>query len=157
MVLNKYLIGLLENREFISVATCDFKGRPNAAPKFLLKVQGDIIYMVDYIIGTTCENLRMNPYVSLSFLDSVTLKGYQINGKVGILEKGRLFNKLYKEMMDKEIRLTTKHIIEDIRGKGKHDSFEVVITERFVILEVKVNEVVEIGIQGKLKRTKSQL
>ena len=52
------LIKLLEKHEFISVATCDFKGRPNAVPKFLLKVEGDFIYLVDYTIGTTWKNLK---------------------------------------------------------------------------------------------------
>lgn len=40
---------LLKKREFIDVASCDFTARPNVAPKFLLKLQGDFIYLVDYI------------------------------------------------------------------------------------------------------------
>ena len=38
-MLSKELIGLMEKKEFVSVATCDFKGRPNAVPKFVLKVE----------------------------------------------------------------------------------------------------------------------
>jgi hypothetical protein len=58
-------------------------------------------------------------------------------------------------MKTKAIHLTTQHIIEEVRGEGMHESFEVVITEKFVILEFKVNEIAEIGIGGELKRKKS--
>ena len=59
-------------------------------------------------------------------------------------------------MADKEVRLTAKHIIEDVRGEGRHDNYEVVIREKFVIFEVKIDEVVEIGIRGEVKRTRTK-
>ena len=148
------LIKLLEKQEFISVATCDFKGRPNAVPKFLLKVDKDYIYLVDYTIGTTWKNLKINPRVSISFMDHTTLKGYQLNGKAVIITKGREYDNLCKEMTAKEIRLTTQHIIEDVRGESTHEIFELVITEKFVVFKVKINEIVEIGVKGELNRRK---
>ncbi len=153
-MLTNALISLLEKREFISVATCDFKGRPNAAPKFILKVSREHIYLVDYIIGTTYRNLKINHRISLSFVDQRTLQGYQLNGSVQILEKGRLFNKLRKEMDAREIRLTTKHIIEDVRGEAKHDTYEVGISDQYVVFVVAVDEIVEIGSKGDLKRSR---
>ncbi|MDD5422720.1 MAG: pyridoxamine 5'-phosphate oxidase family protein [Candidatus Omnitrophota bacterium] len=155
-MLSKELIKLLETREFISIATCDFKGRPNAAPKFLLKTDNEFMYLVDYTISTTWRNLKINPRASMSLIDPSTLKGYQLNGTVKIIEKGPKYKKMRKEMLDKEIRLTAKHIIDDVRGTSKHESFEVVITENFVIFEVRITEVVEIGIKGELKRFKSK-
>ena len=148
------LIKLLEKLEFISVATCDFEGRPNAVPKFLLKVDKDYVYMVDYTIGTTWKNLKINPRVSISFMDHTTLKGYQLNGKAEIITKGREYNKLCKEMLAKEIRLTTQHIIEDVRGESMHETFELVITEKFVVLKIKIDEIVDIGVKGELNRQK---
>jgi len=151
-MLTEDLVGLLEKREFISVATCDLKGRPNAAPKFVLKVDKERIYLVDYIIGTTYDNLKINPRVSLSFLDPRTLNGYQLNGSVRIISKGSIFEKMRREMLEKEIRLTTKHIIEDVRGESTHDAYEVTIAERYVVYIVTIDEVVEIGAKGDLKR-----
>ncbi len=84
-------IEFLKTREFVSVATADFEGNPNAAPKFLLKVEGDFIYLIDYIIGRTWENISINPKVSLSFMDPETLFGYQINGTVDIINKGKVY------------------------------------------------------------------
>lgn len=146
------LLGLLEKREFISVATCDLKGRPNAAPKFILKADHENIYLIDYTIGMTYDNLKLNPRVSMSFIDPRSLKGYQLNGKATIIEKGRLYDKMRKEMLEKEIRLTAEHIIQDIRGEARHDTFEVGLSEKYVVFKLTVYEVVEIGPRGELIR-----
>ena len=153
-MITKELVELLNKREFVSLATCDFKGRPNAAPKFLLKADEEHIYLVDYTISTTYQNLKLNPRVSISFIDPRTLMGYQLNGAVAIIEKGPIFDRMHKDMIDKEIRLTAQHLIEDVRGGQKHDVYEVEITEKVVIFEVKVDEIVEIGTKGDLKRRK---
>jgi predicted pyridoxine 5'-phosphate oxidase superfamily flavin-nucleotide-binding protein len=153
-MLSKELISLIEKREFLSVATCDFKGRPNAAPKFVLKVEIDRIYLVDYTIGTSLKNLKVNPKVSMSLVDIRTLKGYQFNGSVKIITRGKLYNKMRNEMTDKEVRLTTQRIIDEVRGQPTHETFEVLISEKFIIFEVRIDEVVEMDIYGGLKRNK---
>jgi len=146
---------LLEGREFIAVATCDKALRPNSAPKFILKVDGHTVYLVDYTIGMTWKNITANPRVSLSFMDHAILMGYQLNGTVTIIQKGRVYEKMCKEMIDKEIRLTAQHIIEEVRGKARHEQFEVGITERFIILKVSVREIVQIGHRGDITRMKT--
>ena len=155
-MLSKELIGLMEKKEFVSVATCDFKGRPNAAPKFVLKVESDRAYLVDYTIGTSWQNLKINPRISMSLIDARTLKGYQINGSVRIIKRGKLYDKMRDEMTDKEVRLTTQRIIDEVRGHPTHETFEVLISEKFVIFEVKIDEVVEMDIHGGLKRSKKE-
>ena len=142
----------LDKLEFINVATADTGGQPNAAPKFLLKVVGRAVYLVDYTIGRTWKNLRENPRVSLSYMEHETLTGYQLNGSVKIISSGAGYEKMRDEMTDKEIRLTAKHIIEDVAGKSKHEHFEVGITERFIILKVTVDEVTAIGHRGDIVR-----
>ena len=155
-MLSKELIGLMEKKEFVSVATCDFKGRPNAAPKFVLKVESDRAYLVDYTIGTSWKNLKVNPRISMSLIDERTLKGYQINGSVHIIKKGKLYDKMRDEMTNKEVRLTTQRIIDEVRGHPTHETFEVLISEKFVIFEVRIDEVVEMDIHGGLKRNKKE-
>ena len=150
----KELIDLLEKREFISVATCDFKGPPNAASKFVFKVEGRKVYLADYTMGRTWDNLNVNPVISISFLDPRTLKGYRLNGSARIIDKGPGYKKMCKEMVEKEIVLTAQHIIEDLRKETKHDNFEVMISEKIAIFEVLVDEVAEFGPEGGITRKK---
>ena len=66
-VIEKALV-FLKAREFVTVATASKGGKPNSAYKLLLKIDGGIVYFIDYSIGKTAENLRVNPEVSLSIL-----------------------------------------------------------------------------------------
>ena len=153
-MINKNVKALIESREFISVGTANLEAKPNAAPKFLLKVEGDYIYLVDYIIGSTFQNLQVNPKVSLSFLDADTLMGYQINGSVEIIESGPEYAVVLKELRDKQIDLSIKRVIEGVTKGQAHKAYEVTIPEQFVILKVKVEEIVHIQPTGTLKREK---
>lgn len=151
-MLLKQVSDLLKHREFISVATSDLGSNPNAAPKFFLKVEGHFIYLIDYSIGKTCRNLKDNPKVSLSFMDTENLIGYQINGIAQIIETGLEFERILKEMLEREISLSTKRIIEGISQGKRHSTFEVAISDKFIILKIEMKELVELGHKGELRR-----
>jgi len=144
----------LEKKEFISVATSDLNGNPNAAPKLLLKTEGNFIYLIDYSISKTWQNLKMNPRASLSFMDTNELIGYQINGSVQLIDSGEEFDKILKELVDKEIILSSKRIAEGVVSGKKHNNFELNISQRFVILKIKIEEVAEIWPKGQITREK---
>ena len=150
----KKIIELLKDREFVSVATCGLNNRPNAAPKFLLKIENNFVYLIDYTIGRTWENIQINPQVSISFADTDSLKGYQVNGSVEIINEGPDYKKIVKELHDKEVSLSSKRIVEGIYRGKKHENFEVIIPEKFIIFKVKIDDVVEICLCGDLKREK---
>jgi len=143
---------ILSKREFVHAATADFDGRPNVAPKFLLKVEDNFIYLADCVIGRTWQNIKINPRVSLSVSDRDTLTGHQINGKVEIIDKGAAYEKLLGELKRQEINLSVERIIEGIQTGTKHKDFELAFPERVIFFKVKVEEVVEIQAAGQLSR-----
>ena len=151
-MIDKSIEALIESREFISVASCDLEGNPNAAPKFLLKVEKDHIYLVDYIIGRTFQNLQINPRVSLSFIDNATLIGYQINGKAQIIDAREEYKQIVAQLEDKQIDLSIKRVIEGVTKGQAHKAYEVAIPEQFVILKIKIEEIVQIRPSGTLER-----
>lgn len=156
-MLFKKAIDFLKQREYINVGTCDFQGRPNVAPKLLLKIQDNVIYLIDYIIGKTYRtysNLKLNPRVSLAFLDIDTLTGYQINGPAEIIEEGQLYTTLLKELSTKKIELSVNRIIEGVSKEKKHRAFEVALPEKVVIFKIQATEIVEISASGNLAREK---
>ena len=146
--------GILKNTEFVYVATVDSKNRPNAAPKFLLKLEDNFLYLIDHVMGMTYKNLKINPYASIAIMDTDTLTGYQINGPVEIIEKGTEHKKILMEVMDKEVKLTAKHIIEDIRGGKTHENFIVALPERLIVFKILIDRVIEIKTSGKMQREK---
>lgn len=154
-MLTDKIADLLRKREFIYVASCDFNGRPNIAPKFFLKVEDNFIYLIDHVFGRTWENLKANPLVSLSAMDVDALLGYQINGNVQVIEKnGPEYEGILKEFKKKEISFTAKRVAEGVLRSEKHKTFEVEFPNRVAVFKVKIAEVVEIGSSGKLTREK---
>ena len=148
----KKILELLLSREFLYVATCDRDLRPNVAPKFLLEIEDNYIYLVDYIIGRTYKNLKINSKVSISIMDLESLTGYQLNGIAQVIEEGAEYKKCLKEFTEKEVGLSATRVIEGVeKGKG-HKNFEVVISENAVIFKIRIEEVIEIAPQGAVKR-----
>lgn len=148
----KKITELLQKREFVSVATADLSGRPNAAPKFLLKVEDNFIFLIDYTRGKTWENLKKNPRVSLSFMDTEELTGYQINGAVKIIDKGPAYDKIFNELLQKEIDLSCRRIIEGVVHEKGHKSFEVAIPDKVVIFKIEIEDIAEIDHRGEIRK-----
>ncbi|MCX5701061.1 MAG: pyridoxamine 5'-phosphate oxidase family protein [Candidatus Omnitrophica bacterium] len=150
--MNKKIHSLLKSREFVSVATCDFDGLPNAAPKFLLKIEDNFVFLVDYTIGKTARNLRVNPKISISFMDTDSLIGYQLNGSVKVIDSGGEYELFVRDLLQKEIDLSARRIVEGVTKEKSHKSFELSIPDTFVIFKVKIEEVVEMSSSGILRR-----
>jgi len=144
----------LNKAEFLNIATCDSSGRPNVAPKFLVKVDGSNVYLADYVFGRTFINLKANPRVSLSAINLDTLIGYQINGTVKIIVNGPEFKKLIKEMYAKQIGFSANKLIEGLHKETKYKDFEVTLPEKVCIFKIKIEEVAEVGKSGKVDRKK---
>ena len=152
--MNRKSLELLKNREFVSVASCDLERRPNAAPKFVLKVEHHFVYLVDYSVGRTSRNLAVNPRISISFMDNDTLMGYQLNGSVEIISKGQAYDALVKDIAQRELELSTQRIIEGVTKGKSHGGFELSLSEKFVIFKARVEEIIEIASSGTLKTEK---
>ena len=142
------------NAQFVDIATCDKQCRPYAAPKFLLKVEGDKIYLADYVFGKTWRNLQENPFVSLTILDYDSLIGYQFNGEVGLLIEGDDYDALKKELQIRKMKSSVERVIKSVREEKLRHNFELIFPDKTGILIVTVKEIVDIGPTGKLTRDK---
>jgi len=154
-ILNDALRRFLETKEFINIATCDFSSRPNVAPKFLITIKDDFIYLADYVLGRTLKNLELNPLVSLSVMRIESLTGYQLNGMGAVLSDGAEYKKIFREMSKKQLDLSAKRIAEGVHSERPHENFEVELPERVVVIKIKVEEVVRIGPSGELERKRT--
>ena len=142
------IIELFEKREFVSVATVTPDGRPNTAPKFFFRAKGDFIYLIDYVLGKTVTNLEENPRVSVSFMDMDSLEAYRLNGTAKLIEKGRIFEQVLKEWDKKMVKMATDRVIDAVKTGKKHGHYELEMTEKFIILKIKIENIVKIGRRG---------
>jgi predicted pyridoxine 5'-phosphate oxidase superfamily flavin-nucleotide-binding protein len=152
-IISEELRNFLLEKEFLYIATSWPDARPNVAPKFLIRVDQDFIYLADFVIGRTWENLKLNPQVSLSIINIESLTGYQLNGAAEILESGDEFEGLMKDLHKREVRFSAERIIEGMQKDRKHQVFEAAFPKRLLVLKVAVKEIVDIAPTGKLKRS----
>ena len=141
---------LLKGREFITIATADNEGLPNAAPKFLLKYETPYLYIVDYAIAKTADNLRKNPRASLSVMDLHNLEGYRLNGTTELIEQGAEHERLAAELRKSLVRLSASRVIEGLQTGKRHEHFELEMPDRFVVIKFRIREAVKIGTSGDL-------
>ncbi|MCX5711958.1 MAG: pyridoxamine 5'-phosphate oxidase family protein [Candidatus Omnitrophica bacterium] len=152
-MIDKKVQELLLSREFLYVATCDRQGRPNVAPKLLLKIENNYIFLVDYTVGRTYRNLKEIPRVSISIMDLDNLTGYQLNGNTVIIEDGPEHKKFLKEFAEKEVGLSATRIIEGVEKGKRHKNFEIGISKNAVIFKAVIEEIIEIAPQGGTRKT----
>ncbi|MBN3040784.1 MAG: pyridoxamine 5'-phosphate oxidase family protein [Candidatus Omnitrophica bacterium] len=151
-MISKKIIEFLEDNEFLAVATCGQDMQPNVSAKFLLKVIGDCIYLGDYNIDRTWSNINFNPKVSLFSMDLDTLEGYQINGKAGMLDEGKIYESLIEEFNSRKINFSTKRVIESVQKEKACKQFETIFPETVIIYRIKVEEIIALKPTGQLKR-----
>lgn len=140
---------LLEKRHFLSVATASPDGEPNVAPKFFFRAKGVFLYLVDYVVGKTIVNLKENSRVSVSFMDLETLEAYRLNGKAKLIDENqKAFKAILKEWDKKLIEMTTARILEGLRSGKRHHHYELEMGERFMVIKIKIENVIKIGRRG---------
>jgi len=144
------IASLLKKREFVSIATVDPDGQPNVVPKFFYRAKGDFIYLLDYVLGRTVINLEKNPRVSVSFMDMDSLEAYRLNGTAKMIGKGKVFNQILKEWDKKLIKMTSARVIEAVQTGKKSHHYELEMSEKFVILKIKITHVIKIGRKGEV-------
>ena len=139
---------LLGKREFVSVGTVAPDGEPNTVPKFFFRAKGDFIYLIDYVIGKTVINLEKNPRVSVSFMDMTSLEAYRLNGTAKMIREGKVFEKILKEWDKKLIKMATTRVIEGVQSGKSHGHYELEMGVKFIVLKIKIENVVKIGRRG---------
>lgn len=136
---------LLEQKEFVHLATCTPAGYPHVMPKFVVKVENSKVYLADFVIQNTYQNILNNPYVSFSTTHLDSLNRYQVNGIAEILREGEEYNSLVKEFQKRTLRFSADRIIRGIRMGQKHHFFEVSFPDDLVILKIQIKEIVSVA------------
>ncbi len=139
---------ILENREFVYLASADKNGRPNVAPKFLAKVGPKELYLVDFVAGQTWENVQKNPRAAVSFMDPETLHGYLLRGPVTTLTAGAEFEEITRIFQDKQLSLIVSRVAEGVSRAKRHKDFGIALPQKGGVIKFRIEEVIEIGAGG---------
>lgn len=150
-LISEEIRGLLEKQEFVYISTCDAE-RPNVAPKFLVKVKEDSIFIADFQNGRTALNLKKNPNVAVGFLCLDALIAYQFLGKAHEVKEKSAAGILMNILQERELKFCVERIVAGVSGKYRSENFEISFPEDVPIYKIDVEEIVTIGPGAKLIR-----
>ncbi|MFA4989538.1 MAG: pyridoxamine 5'-phosphate oxidase family protein [Candidatus Omnitrophota bacterium] len=141
------IIQFFQRQGCVIVSSIDSKGFPHSACKGIVKInkKGNIC-LLDAYRGQTLENLKSNPYVSITAFDEHKFIGYCLKGKARILCKADLDAETIRAWEDRITGRLTQRLLKNIRGevKGHPRHPEVLLPDPEHMLIVEVSEVVDL-------------
>ena len=150
------IIRLLENAEFLCIATRDAYGNPCVANKFLIQCRKNTLYISDFAKGKTWRNLKAYPKISVAIMDTENLVDYQINGRAVLLNPGPDLKEMTKAFSTKESRFSAKRLIEAVRKEKSQHTYQFPLPKHIVIWKIEVEEVVELGPRTELHKERAK-
>jgi len=145
---------VLAGKEVVFFASANKQAVPNVAPKVVVKIDGNFVYLVDFLYGRTWENLKDNPRGAVSFQDERTLNSYVMRGEVVLITAGKEFENIIQDLERKQVSIAVERVVQGIKRGIKHADVAFFLPENGVVMRMRVEEVVEITPQGKLKHEK---
>lgn len=93
----------IESSVLCWLATASREGQPNVSPKEIFTFYNEYIIVANIASPNTVRNIKSNPQVSISFIDILVQKGFQVTGKAQIIDSK---NEDYQEMEELLLTMT---------------------------------------------------
>jgi len=75
----------VEDQGVFVVGTTGGSNLTNISPRIFFKVEGDVIYWLDFFKHKSYKNYKLNPWVTIAVFNKDNLKGYQFRGTVSFI------------------------------------------------------------------------
>jgi predicted pyridoxine 5'-phosphate oxidase superfamily flavin-nucleotide-binding protein len=118
---------MIREQQVIIVGTADHTGLTNISPRSTFHVRDDEIYWFELFKHKSYYNFKQNPWVSVAIFDTKKLSGYQMKGKVSVVDdksesyriRLRIIDRLTRLNKEKTLKLTSKHDYKIIKFTPK--------------------------------------
>jgi general stress protein 26 len=133
------VIDFLHTQSFVIIASLDKSGFPHTSCKDIVEIdpEGEV-YLVDVFHGTTAENIRRNPQVSISVVDEHKYMGYCLKGRAKLVSED-ISQEIIKAWEDKITARLAKRLLRNLAGdKGhkQHPEASLPLPKHIILFEV---------------------
>ena len=101
----------------IVVSSVDENGIPNISPRTTFTIADDAIYWIELFRHKSFENFQNNNMISVASFDKQNLKGFQLKGKVTMLQDEEKKKNVSLQIIDKLTRLHKERILKQLENK----------------------------------------
>lgn len=139
--LSESLMQFLQKQGCVIVSSIDSRGFPHSSCKGIVKIdKHGKVYLLDAYRGRTFENLKKNPYASITAFDEDKFIGYCLKGKARILSKEELDPEITRAWEERIAGRLTQRLLKNIRGGTKahraHPEALLPKPEHMIVVEV---------------------
>jgi len=141
------VIDFLRAQGFVVVSSIDKNGFPHSSCKAIIRIdQAGKIFLMDVYHGTTCENIKHNPQISISAVDEHKFMGYCLKGRGEIMSDNNLNQEIIKSWEDNITSRLAKRLLRNLsedKGRGHHP--EASLPHPKHIIAIEVEEIVDLA------------
>jgi hypothetical protein len=101
----------------IVVSSVDENNMPNISPRTTFTIIDDVIYWIELFRHKSFENFQNSDWISVASFDKEKLKGFQLKGKVTILQDEEKKKNISLQIIDKLTRLHKERILKQLGNK----------------------------------------
>jgi predicted pyridoxine 5'-phosphate oxidase superfamily flavin-nucleotide-binding protein len=144
--LSDEIMHFFQNQGYVVVSTIDKGGSVHNACKGIVKInRNGSVYLLDLYKARTYENLRQNPYISITAVDEHKFMGYCLKGKALILPEEKVHSRIIKAWEDRIISRLTHRLLKNIHEEKGHPRHpEVLLPKPEYMIAMEVEEIVDL-------------
>jgi len=145
--LNKEIISFFHRQPYTIVTTIDKDGYPHNSCKGIVDIRRNgKVCLLDLYKAETYENLKGNPYISITAVDEHKFVGYSLKGKAKIIKRAGVKSRIVKLWEDKIIKRISRRLVKNIRGERGHSKHpEALLPKPEYLIEVEVSGIIDLA------------
>ncbi len=101
----------------IVVSSVDENSIPNISPRTTFTITDDAIYWIELFRHKSFKNFQFSDWISVASFDKEKLKGFQLKGKVTMLQDEEKKKNVSLQIIDKLTRLHKERILKQLGNK----------------------------------------
>ena len=104
-------------QQMIIVASVDKNGITNISPRTAFTIIDDVVYWIELFRHKSFMNFRDNDWACIASFDKLNLEGFQLKGKVVMLNDEKKRRSISLRIIDKLTRLNKERILKQLGDK----------------------------------------
>ncbi len=145
--LNQNIINLLTKQGFVIVSSINEDGAIHSSAKGVVGIEeSGRIFIIDLYRARTYNNLKVNPRVTVTFVDEHKFEGYALQGQAKIVEKKDIAGSIIAEWEDRVIQRISKRMIRNLHnGSSSSHHPEASFPHPEQLIEINVEEIIDLA------------
>ena len=144
--ISEKISSLIKKQGFVIVSSLDKEGSIHSSAKGVVGIdERGRVFIIDLYKTRTYNNLKINPIVTITFVDEHKFEGYALQGKAKIVAKKDIAESLIAEWEDKVIQRISKRLIKNLQdGNAAAHHPEASFPHPKYLIEIDVEKIIDL-------------